>query len=83
MRMMPKELRKNVILGRYVLDGTKLSDFLLSQMHEYTSDECNCIIFDPAQTLHRGGLSNTKTELIFKSDEVKMNNMNDVILRRS
>ena len=63
MRMMPKELRKNVILGRYVLDGTKLSDFLLNQMHEYTSDECNCIIFDPAQTLHRGGLSNTKNRI--------------------
>lgn len=63
MRMMPKELRKNVILGRYVLDGTKLSDFLLSQLHEYTSDECNCIIFDPAQTLHRGGLSNTKNRI--------------------
>lgn len=63
MRMMPKELRKNVILGRYVLDGTELSDFLLSQLHEYTSDECNCIIFDPAQTLHRGGLSNTKNRI--------------------
>ena len=31
---------------------------LLSKMHKYTSDHADCIIFDPTQTLHRGGLCN-------------------------
>ena len=55
---MPSKMRKNVILGRYILDGTDASKMLLSKMHKYTSDHADCIIFDPTQTLHRGGLCN-------------------------
>lgn len=54
--MFPKTLRKNVILGRYILDGTPTSTMLLGQLHQYTSEEADCILFDPTQTLHRGGL---------------------------
>jgi hypothetical protein len=55
---MPSKMRKNVILGRYILDGTDTSKMLLNKMHKYTSDHADCIIFDPTQTLHRGGLCN-------------------------
>ena len=55
---MPSKMRKNVILGRYIRNGTKQSKMLLSKMHKYTSDHADCIVFDPTQTLHRGGLCN-------------------------
>ena len=55
---MPSKMRKNVILGRYIMDGTETSIMLLDEMHKYTSDHADCIIFDPTQTLHRGGLCN-------------------------
>ena len=55
---MPSKMRKNVILGRYIRNGTQQSKMLLSKMHKYTSDHADCIIFDPTQTLHRGGLCN-------------------------
>ena len=55
---MPSKMRKNVILGRYIMDGTDTSKMLLNKMHKYTSDHADCIIFDPTQTLHRGGLCN-------------------------
>ena len=38
--------------------GTDASKMLLNKMHKYTSDHAHCIIFDPTQTLHRGGLCN-------------------------
>ena len=40
------------------MDGTETSNMLLDEMHKYTSDHADCIIFDPTQTLHRGGLCN-------------------------
>lgn len=55
---MPSKMRKNVILGRYIRNGTQQSKMLLSKMHKYTSDHADCIVFDPTQTLHRGGLCN-------------------------
>jgi hypothetical protein len=56
LRLFPKIMRKNVIFGRYILDGTPMSDMLLSKLHPFTSDQADCIIFDPAHTIHRGGL---------------------------
>lgn len=52
----PKWARKNVILGRYILDGTKTSKMMLSKLKDWTTDEADLIVFDPTQTLHRGGL---------------------------
>ena len=33
-----------------------MSKLLLNKQHKYTSKEADCILFDPAQTIHRGGL---------------------------
>lgn len=63
MRYFPKEFRKNVIIGRYILDGTPMSDKLLGLLHPWTSDEADCIVFDPTQTLHRGGLCKTRNRV--------------------
>jgi hypothetical protein len=56
MSIFPPIMTKNVIMGRYFEDGSEMSNILLNNMHKYTSDEANCILFDPAQTIHRGGL---------------------------
>ncbi len=61
--MFPRILRKNVILGRYILDGTPTSNMLLRKLHEYTSDEADCIVFDPTMTLHRGGLCKARNRI--------------------
>lgn len=60
---LPKEKRKNAIVGRLIPDGSELSDFLLSKLVSYTDD--NVMLFDPCFTLHRGGLcqSGTRTNL--------------------
>ena len=63
LRMFPSKMRKNVILGRYILDDTVESDMLLTKMKEWTSDIADCIIFDPTQTLHRGGLCTNKNRI--------------------
>jgi len=63
MRFFPREFRKNVIIGRYILDGTPMSDKLLSLLYPWTSDKADCIIFDPTQTFHRGGLCKTKNRV--------------------
>lgn len=59
LRIFPEVMRKNTIFGRYILDGTRTSDMLLEKIHPFTSDEADCIIFDPANTMHRGGLCET------------------------
>lgn len=56
MSIFPDEMTKNVIMGKYFRDGSDISNLLLSSMHKYTSDEADCILFDPAHTIHRGGL---------------------------
>lgn len=56
MSIFPDVMTKNVIMGRYFEDGSDSSNILLNNMHKYTSDEADCILFDPAQTIHRGGL---------------------------
>ena len=63
MRHMPSEFRKNVILGRYIMDDTPISDKILSMLHPWLSSEADCIIFDPTQTLHRGGLCTSKNRI--------------------
>jgi ectoine hydroxylase-related dioxygenase (phytanoyl-CoA dioxygenase family) len=59
MSCFPPEMTKNVIMGNYFDDGSPMSNLLLSQMHQYTSDEADVILFDPAHTIHRGGLCDT------------------------
>lgn len=56
MSIFPDIMTKNVIMGRYYKDGSKMSKLLLNNQHKYTSKEADCILFDPAQTIHRGGL---------------------------
>ena len=56
MSVFPDKMTKNVIMGRYFSNGSEMSDILLDNQHKYTSKEANCILFDPAQTIHRGGL---------------------------
>lgn len=56
MSIFPDEMTKNVIMGKYFKDGSDISNLLLSSMHKYTSEEADCILFDPAHTIHRGGL---------------------------
>jgi hypothetical protein len=56
MSIFPDVMTKNVIMGRYFEDGSDNSNILLNNMHKYTSEEADCILFDPAQTIHRGGL---------------------------
>jgi len=56
MSCFPEHMTKNVIMGNYFDDGSPQSNLLLSKMHQYTSDQGDCIIFDPAHTIHRGGL---------------------------
>ena len=56
MSIFPDEMTKNVIMGKYFKDGSDISNLLLSSMHKYTSKEADCILFDPAHTIHRGGL---------------------------
>jgi hypothetical protein len=56
MSIFPDKMTRNVIMGRYFEDGSDNSNILLNNMHKYTSEEADCILFDPAQTIHRGGL---------------------------
>ena len=56
MSCFPEHMTKNVIMGNYFDDGSDMSTLLLSQMHQFYSDEADCILFDPAHTIHRGGL---------------------------
>lgn len=63
LRSFPKRLRKNVIIGRYILDESDTSKFLIKGLHEFLSEECNCIIFDPTNVFHRGGLCKTKNRI--------------------
>lgn len=56
MSIFPDVMTKNVIMGKYFKDGSDNSNILLNNMHKYTSSEADCILFDPAQTIHRGGL---------------------------
>jgi hypothetical protein len=63
LRSFPKRLRKNVIVGRYIPDGCDTSEMLISKMHQFLSEECNCIIFDPTNVFHRGGLGKTKNRI--------------------
>ena len=58
MSIFPETMTKNVIVGKYLKDGSDASNLLLSKLHKYTSDQADCILFDPAQTIHRGGLCN-------------------------
>jgi hypothetical protein len=63
LRMMPKRLRGNAIFGRYILDGTELSDKLLAAEKHYLTTEYNAMIFNPAETMHRGGMCTKKDRL--------------------
>ena len=56
MSIFPDVMTKNVIMGKYFQDGSDNSNILLNNMHKYTSSEADCILFDPSQTIHRGGL---------------------------
>ena len=56
MSIFPDIMTKNVIMGKYFEDGGDNSNLLLNNMHKYTSSQANCILFDPAQIIHRGGL---------------------------
>lgn len=56
MSIFPDIMTKNVIMGRYFEDGSDNSNILLNNMHKYTSSDVDCILFDPSQTIHRGGL---------------------------
>ena len=56
MSIFPDVMTKNVIMGKYFKDGSACSDILIKQQHKYLSKEADCILFDPAQTIHRGGL---------------------------
>lgn len=56
MSIFPDVMTKNVIMGKYFEDGSVCSDILMKQQHKYLSKEADCILFDPAQTIHRGGL---------------------------
>tara|TARA_A100001011_G_scaffold400309_1_gene514006 strand:+ start:2764 stop:3870 length:1107 start_codon:yes stop_codon:yes gene_type:complete len=59
----PYRLRKNAIFGRFVPDGTKLSKKLLSLEKKFVSEECDFILFDPANTFHRGGICKSKQRI--------------------
>lgn len=53
----PPHFRKNSIIGRFVLDGTPESELLLNAEKRFTTaDGGNCIVFDPGNGLHRGGM---------------------------
>ena len=53
----PPSFRKNSIIGRFVLDGTSESERLLAAEKLFTTaDGGNCIVFDPGNGLHRGGM---------------------------
>ena len=52
----PKRLRKNAIFGRLIPDGTNLSDMLLQKEKKFLSSDTDLILFDPANTFHRGGI---------------------------
>tara|TARA_R100000951_G_scaffold24528_2_gene20676 strand:+ start:1262 stop:2335 length:1074 start_codon:yes stop_codon:yes gene_type:complete len=56
MSLFPDCMTRNVIMGKYFKDGGDMSNLLMSSMHKYTSDQADCILFDPAHTIHRGGL---------------------------
>lgn len=56
MSIFPERMTKNVIMGKYFQDGSDNSNILLNNMHKYLSKDADCILFDPAQTIHRGGL---------------------------
>tara|TARA_R110000751_G_scaffold10671_6_gene38668 strand:- start:3912 stop:4907 length:996 start_codon:yes stop_codon:yes gene_type:complete len=60
---LPTRFRKNAIIGRLVQDDTELSDFLLSQITQYTSQEASVMIFDPSYGFHRGGLCDSGTRV--------------------
>ena len=56
MSIFPDAMTKNVIMGNYFKDGSDNSNILLNNMHKYKSSDADCILFDPSQTIHRGGL---------------------------
>ena len=56
MSIFPDTMTRNVIMGKYFEDGSDNSNILLDNCHKYLSKEADCILFDPAQTIHRGGL---------------------------
>jgi hypothetical protein len=56
MSIFPDVMTGNVIMGKYFKNGSDNSNILLNNLHKYTSEEADCILFDPAQTIHRGGL---------------------------
>ena len=56
MSIFPNSMTKNVIMGKYFEDGSDNSNILLDNCHKYLTEEADCILFDPAQTIHRGGL---------------------------
>jgi hypothetical protein len=62
-RVLPKRMRKNVILGRYILNGSDDEEFLGPMEKKFTSNTTNCIVFDPVRTLHRGGICKSKNRI--------------------
>jgi len=53
---LPNEFRGTSHFGEDVVDNTPLSRTLLARETICTSDKANCIMFDGAQNIHRGGL---------------------------
>ena len=56
MMKLPAELRGTSHFGEDVVDGTPLSKTLLDREIICTTEETNCVLFDGAQMIHRGGI---------------------------
>ena len=53
---LPKILQGTSHFGDDVVDGSPLSDFLLTNEKRVESDAPECLLFDGPQAIHRGGI---------------------------
>ncbi len=60
---LPKKLRVSYNFGRLLLDGSDMSNKILSKHDVYTSDKANCVLFDPGAGIHRGAFCKSKNRV--------------------